>query len=247
MANKDIIQELNNLGSSLADAEPQNIYSIPDGYFDGFADQVLNLIKVNESLTWLSSLPKNTPYQVRNEYFIGLEERVIQAIRNHPDYQTSKEEMESLSPLLSSLNKRPVYSVPEGYFENFKIEDEEKEVKTKVVSVSRKLYRYAAAAIIVGVVALGAILILNNRGNKINPNSNPQAWVAKNLKKVSSEEINEFVKLADEESTLKGSIAINTKTDDIKELMKDVPVTQISEFLDETVVEDESENSVLSD
>ncbi|HEV8284065.1 MAG TPA: hypothetical protein VGQ09_07130 [Chitinophagaceae bacterium] len=234
MANKDIIQELNNLGSSLAGAEPQNIYSTPHGYFEGFAIQVLNLIKANESLIWLSSLPKNTPYQVPDEYFNGLEERIIQAIRNHPDYQTSKEEMESLSPLLNSLNKRPVYSVPEGYFENFKIEDEEKEVKTKVVSISRKLYRYAAAAIIVGVIALGGLIVYNSNNNN---RKDALAKFEKEVKKIDDVKKTEsLIDLMDAGLNEK-ALASNhktIKTDDVQQLLQDVSIDELKEFSEQS-------------
>ena len=59
-------------------------------------------------------------------YFNELDEKIMEIIRRHPDYQTSREELESVSPLLSSISKRPVYSVPKGYFENFKPGVEEK-------------------------------------------------------------------------------------------------------------------------
>ena len=66
------------------------------------------------------------PFTVPDRYFNELDEKIMEIIRSHPDYQTSREELESVSPLLSSISKRPVYSVPKGYFENFKPGVEEK-------------------------------------------------------------------------------------------------------------------------
>src|SRR5580765_3384597 len=149
MPNKDIIQELSDLGSNLPGNISANIYSVPPGYFESFGEQLLALIKADESLTWLSSFPKEMPFNVPGGYFNELDEEIMEIIRRHPDYQTSREELESVSPLLSSISKRPVYSVPKRYFENFKPGVEE---ETKVVSITgRKWLRYAAAAIIVGV------------------------------------------------------------------------------------------------
>src|SRR5678815_176171 len=119
MPSKDIIQELSDLASNLP-GNISNIYSVPPGYFEGFSEQVLGLIKTNERLNWLSSLPKEVPFNVPAEYFNELDEKIMEIIRRHPDYQTSHEELEAVSPLLSSIGKRPVYSVPKGYFENFK-------------------------------------------------------------------------------------------------------------------------------
>src|SRR5262245_57114329 len=151
MPNKDIIQELNDLGSNLQGFS-ENIYSVPPGYFDDLPEQMLGFIRANESLTWLSSLPKEMPYNVPAGYFHELDQRIMEIIRSHPDYQTSREEIESVSPLLSSINKRPVYSVPNGYFENFKPGVEERE-ETKIVSITdRRWLRFAAAAFVAGVM-----------------------------------------------------------------------------------------------
>ena len=244
MARKDIIQELNDLGSDLANTTPGNIYSIPEGYFEGFAQQLLGRIKTEEKgLEFLSLLSKENPYQVPVGYFENLPENIIEGIRRHADYQTSREELESISPLLNSLNKKPVFSVPDDYFANFEVAPGKK-TEAKVVSLaSRKWIRYAAAAVITGIIALSTFSILNKK--KIDPNKNPEGWVARNMKKVSPEVINEFVKLADEELPLKESTATTNKTDDIKELMKDVSVNEIDKFLNETSSPDENENNSL--
>jgi hypothetical protein len=229
MANKDIIQELSDLGSDLARSVPQNPYLVPKEYFEGFAGRVLSLVKADE---YLSSLPKDTPYQVPVGYFEEFEERMMEVIRNHADYQTSKEELESISSLLSSLNKRPVYSVPQGYFENFKVTVEEKKREAKVVSIAgRKWFRYASAAIVTGVIAMAGLMYFKQP--KVDPLKQPQVWVEKNLNKVSTEEINDFVKLAEQESQAKENIALN-KPDDLKDLMKDVSTKEIDKFLNET-------------
>ena len=228
MANKDIIQELSDLGSDLAKSVPQNPYLVPKEYFESFAGQVLSLVKAD---AYLSSLPKDTPYQVPVGYFEGFGDRMMEVIRRHADYQTSKEELESISSLLSSLNKRPVYSVPQGYFENFKVTVEEKKRETKVVSIAgRKWFRYASAAIVTGVIAMAGLMYFNQP--KVDPLKQPQVWVEKNLNKVSTEEISDFVKLAEQESQAKENVAIN-KPDDLKELMKDVSTKEIDKFLNE--------------
>jgi hypothetical protein len=41
----NILQELNELQSTLVNAGVENVYQAPRGYFDGLADQVLNRIR----------------------------------------------------------------------------------------------------------------------------------------------------------------------------------------------------------
>jgi hypothetical protein len=71
MPNKDIIQELSDLGSNLGNIS-KNIYSVPPGYFEGFSEQLLGFIKASETL---SSLPKEMPFNVPAGYFDQLDEK----------------------------------------------------------------------------------------------------------------------------------------------------------------------------
>jgi hypothetical protein len=250
--NNNILQELKELGSSLAGIAPQNGYAVPDGYFDGLVNQVLNRIKaleaenVQEELGYLSStlnsISKQMPYSIPAGYFEGLENRLMEHVRESGDYQTAKEELETLSPMLSGLKKQMPYQVPQGYFENLN-EDVNirlnNKTETKIVSISsRRWFRYAVAAMIVGVIVLGGLLFWNQK--PVDPDKNPDEWVAKNVKKVNAVQLDDFIKLADQESTAKSSFA-NTgeKPDEIKELMKDVPDNQIQELLNETAALDE--------
>ena len=238
-----ILNELQDLGSTIAKISPQNLYEVPDGYFEGLANQILNRIKAleastpNEELEFLSpvlhNISKEIPFMVPAGYFENLGERLIQGIREHADYQTSDEEISSLSPSLSSISKKSPYSVPAGYFDILNTAIENKK-EAKVISITnRKWYRVAAAAVIVGVVAIGGLLFINPK--QIDPNKNPQAWVKKNVNKnVSQEQLADFVSLAKgNENNI--DLTDNIKTDEIKELMIGVSEKEIQEFLNDAV------------
>lgn len=77
---RDILNELEALGSSLATQNIENVYVVPDGYFEGLAEAVMARIRQHadyqnsreelESLSpLLSSLKKETPYSVPAGYF----------------------------------------------------------------------------------------------------------------------------------------------------------------------------------
>lgn len=240
MTNRNtILNELADLGSGLKDHDPQNIYAVPAGYFEGLADQVMNRIKAlnsksaKDELRYLSPLlsevSKQTPYSVPAGFFQSLSEVVLKRISEHENHQTGKEEIESLSPLLSSLKNKNPYSVPAGYFDTLKTEVEKKE--TKVISITRrKWYRLAAAAVVIGIVVIGGLLFVKQ--GQVSPVENPHAWIEKNVKKVDKAKIDELVSLTNGD--------MNDKTDnesdvvkkaEIKELMKDVPEKEIEEFL----------------
>ena len=244
MTNRNTIwNELADLGSALKDHNPQNIYTVPEGYFEGLADQILNRIKAldatnaKDELKYLSpllgSVSKEMPYSVPAGFFQDLSEDVLKKISEHEDYQTSEEEIEGLSPLLSSLKNRKTYSAPAGYFEKLETKIEKKE--TKVISISRRRwYRLAIAAVVIGIVVIGGLLFL--KSGQVNPVDNPHAWIEKNVKKVDQAKIDEFVSLANDDSSEKvDNESDAAKKAEIKELMKDVSEKEIEEFLNDAV------------
>jgi hypothetical protein len=232
MPNQDIIQELSDLGSNLQDIS-KNIYSVPTGYFEGFSEQMLGVIKANESLAWLSSLPREMPFDVPAGYFDELDEKIMQIVRNHPDYRTSREEIESISPLLSSISKRPVYSVPKEYFENFKPGVEK---ETKIVSIiSRRWFRYAAAAAIAGIILMVGIVTFDN--NHKDSAGKTLAKFEKEVKKIndvkSTENLIDFMDAGLNEREL-ASTNRSIKTDDVQVLLKDVSIDELKDFSEES-------------
>lgn len=239
---QNILQELQELKSILADTSFQNPYQAPAGYFDGLADEILNRVKALEASSasdelatlspLLSSISKKMPHSVPAGYFDELGKKLEQTISTGTE-ETAQEELESLSPLLNGLKKKSTYTVPEGYFENLQpaIDKENVVEKVKVVSIARqKWFRYAAAALVIGFVATIGFFALN-KNEKLDPENKSFAWVKKNLKKVSTDEINKFVELANEETT---DVAKNDGKDEINNLLNDVSDKEIQEFLNDT-------------
>ena len=245
MTNRDtILNELADLGSDLKDHNPQNIYAVPASYFEGLADQILNRIKAFEASNakdelkylspLLSNVSKEMPYAVPAGFFQNLSADILKKISEHQDYETSEEEIESLSPLLSSLKNKNPYSAPAGYFEKLETGIEKQE--TKVISMTKRIwYRFAVAAVVIGIIAISGLTIF--RSKQVDPNKNPQAWIEKNVdKKVSKDKIDEFVTLSNDDSNEKVDIESEAaKKAEIKELMKDVPEKEIEAFLNDAV------------
>lgn len=261
MTNRNtILNELKDLESSLGSYNPQNIYTVPNGYFEGFPTQILNRIKALEAadakgeLAYLSPLLSNAskemPYSVPAGYFQNLSDNIVQHLSEHADHQTSEEEIESLSPLLSSLKNKNPYSVPAGYFENLETQTVRKDSfgekeEAKVITITkRRWYRLAVAAVFIGIVAIGGLLFMNQGQPDID--KNPRAWVNKNVnKKVSQEKIDEFVKLAGDETINTTEESDATKQAEIKELMKDIPEKEIEDFLNDVVALESIETDAL--
>lgn len=241
----NILQELNELQSSLAKAPAHNVYAVPAEYFEGLAEIMLTRVKAldaSNAATELSILSpilsqasKQMPYDIPANYFQELPEAMLTTV-NHANAQTAEEELKSISPLLSSLKKENLYSVPEGYFETVVSKPQ-----AKVVSFTgRKLFRYAAAAIVIGIVATSALLVVNQR----NPNKQQaklEEKVKKEIRKASDKELNEFVALTGDSRDL----AVNGSRLEMRDLLKDVSASEMQAFLEE-VADPDLDNDLSS-
>lgn len=252
----NILQELRELQSKLADHTPENIYSVPTGYFDGLVEQVLRRIRVLDAENavdelaclspLLSKLSKKIPYTVPAGYFEEMETSLISSVSTGS--QSAKEELENLSSLLSGMKKEMPYSVPAGYFENLgdNRNSERARPETKVVSLgSRKWIRFAAAAVVTGIIVTTGYFFLSR--DKVSVDSDSYKWVKVNTKKVSTEKIDEFIQLTQEEKSGQGTIAAVEKNQDIKELVKDIPENEIQSLLNDTELLDDTDTNIASD
>ena len=228
----NILQELNELGSSLANGSFQSPYTVPSEYFEGLLVQVLSRIKALEAKNaaeelsclspFLSEFSKEMPNHVPAGYFENFPGKMIQVVQANSGYQSAKEELETLSPFLSSLKKEMPYSVPEGYFDGLQAKK-----KASVVSItSHKWFRYTAAAIVIGVVATTALLINNNPDRSL---AIYERKLEKEIKKASDQELTEFAEL----TSASKDVAFNDNKDELKELLKDVPESELQQFIDE--------------
>jgi hypothetical protein len=232
MANLDIIQELNDLESPLANGPFKIPYVVPEGYFEGLPARLLEMVSALEAGHELSSaLPKENPYQVPAGYFESFADSVLNKIHSTTKEQTPAEELASLSPLLSSLSKEPVYSVPEGYFENLTVAVKEK--PAKVVSLSqRKWLRYAAAAVIVAAVTVTGFFVIGN--NKVGSKSadGVLAKVEKDVKKINDvKETQNMIEMMDAGVNEKSLAQADVKTySEVQKLLQDVPADELQDF-----------------
>jgi len=164
-----------------------------------------------------------------------LDEQIMEIIRRHPDYQTSREELESVSPLLNTISKRPVYSVPIGYFENFKPGVEGKKDPKVVLITGRKWLRYAAAAIIAGVILMAGLIAFNN--NNKDSGDKTLAKFEKEVKKIndvkSTDTLIDFMDAGLNEREL-ASNQKSIKTDDVQQLLKDISIDELKDFNEES-------------
>ena len=230
-----ILQELKELGSALPQLSMP--YQAPQGYFEHLPDWMLRRIKALEAgnavletdtlAPDLAAISRQMPYSLPAGYFEQLDLDFVWA-----DESSASKELETLSPLLAGLKKEAPYQVPPDYFRNeVKALPRESEGRAPVRRLfAQPWFRYAAAAILIAAIAVTALPLLQ-KGKSIDPNEKSYAWVEKNLKKVETEEINEFLELFPDDVTAQNNVTVSAE---VKSLLQDVSDNEIRDFLKET-------------
>lgn len=232
-AHQNIPNELRELNSSLPVPGHYPGQDVPAGYFEDLADQILQRAKaadadnVADELAALSpllgSIAKKNPYTTPAGYFEDL------------SIQSNEE---GLPEILKGLQQVPTYKVPTGYFEQLPevvLRKAKAQQPAKVISIGRKVYRYAAAAIVTGIIAATSIMVLNKPAD--NDGTPTRKWVSDN-----ATEVNSLLELAKVEP----NVQVKTTTmEDLTKLVKDIPENDIQEFLNETQVNDASEDETV--
>lgn len=225
----DILDELSGLNSSLG-TSGLNPYQVPVNYFEGLADQVMRRIKAldagnaKEEIAFLSpyldNISRNLPYSLPAGYFEELD----------PSFVTidTDRELEAISPLISGLKKEMPFSVPDGYFEKLR-EPVAKKQTSRIVSFG--WVRYAAAAVVTGLIVLAAFMFRSNS----EPGMKVFAKVTKDIKKmneVQKDNLLDFI-----EAGLNGNESVTVSADtksEIRSLIQGVPENELKDFEEQT-------------
>jgi len=163
----------------LASIRKLDVYTVPSGYFEHLATDIR--ARINEAI--LFAAPNSNIFHVPQGYFETLSDTVISSIETKENEIFA--ELENIAPSLNDISKKNVYSIPSKYFENLVVTENNKRT-AKVISFSntRKWVSYAAAVIIAGVLVSGGFFY--------NYHNSP-SYIIKEIKKVSDEELNNYV------------------------------------------------------
>lgn len=116
---ENILNELKEISPSLAEMPfSADLFKVPDGYFNNLSDQIMQRIRLEEEprSQVLDGIHKITPYQIPVGYFESFASGVMARIKSEKEVQDVSEELQLLSPLLSAIEKKPAFTVPDNYF-----------------------------------------------------------------------------------------------------------------------------------
>lgn len=236
----DIVEELKSIAPQLIAIGRVHPYTIPDGYFETLLKKILAKIESNHAFGSITYLDKNLPYSLPDFYFETLAEKIRLRIRQS---QTSdvQFELQEIAPILNTIQKGNVYSVPEGYFEHVNI-DTNPVAKTKVVSMfggAKRIVKLAAAAVVAGILVTSGYLFNNDNNvadtnSKAPYNANTIAdFSPEQIKALTDQEIKEYLSSSSNGLDETQPIILEDDQDNLESLLKDMSEQEIRQFLQE--------------
>jgi len=241
--------------SPILEGASSNPFTVPQGYFENLAETILKRIKAGntesagEELEILSpllnKLGKKTPFSTPEGYFEELTENAVSGAKA---IDFVNEELENLSPVISGLQNKQVYRVPTGYFESLPtilLEKATTQRPARVVKMNftRKVVRYAAAAVIAGgLIVSGWFYFANSKGTTVPDDSGlgPIAGIPKpiadSLNNISEEGLQNYLENQND-ATADAPVINNAdneiKPSDMKAMLADVSDEELQQYLEQ--------------
>jgi len=162
---KEIIDELERMGSPLASMPSEMPYSVPENYFSSLSEDIYDNIQFVLSPDPSLPVHKTMPYEVPAGYFDTLPTQMLAYAKEHSD----------------ALKTTP-YLIPQGYFNALPAQILQAAKasgpikKTKLIPLYARSWayaRWAAAALLVATIGFGSFKYF------VHQNSNPEIALAK--------------------------------------------------------------------
>lgn len=210
---EEILNELKALTPSLAAMEKVNVFKVPNGYFDDLSEKISTMVFLHQD-------EKKDFQKIPDGYFDSLSSTIISRIKQEDE--SADNEIKSISPALHYLKKEEAYSVPEGYFNNLsdRVLDKINHQNAKVVSFGsvKKWWKYAAAAVVAGIITITSIQLFNKPSTSANmPGYVQLASQYKTTKEldegIASLSDNEIAKYLEKNTTILDDEALISNTD----------------------------------
>ena len=244
LAKGDFVPEI------LKDATKQSPFVVPNGYFEGLADVIINRLKSVETESprdelqklspLLSQLDKKLPFSTPAGYFDELSADVVASTKA---VDLANEELENLSPVISGLKDNTVYTVPSQYFDSLpgvilNRVREHKPAKVVTVSFGKKLVKYAAAAILAGIIITAGILLPGRKestatGTVVKVEEKLRIETENKLKELSDDELSNFIENheASIPDMLTSAASTEIDSEDVKLMLADIPDAELKQYL----------------
>ena len=197
---EDIFMEIKNISASVAAIPYVNVFTLEETYFSTLPEIITSQINIGNDINSANNL------KVPEGYFESLAGNILNKIHARENDVTA--ELNEISPLIAGIKNKETFTVPARYFNELTfLSKQNQTAKAIAINKPRSFFKYAAAAMITGLLGLGIVNIFNNDNKAINITTTAQVTTSTNLP---------------------NTIIMNGSFD---EALKSVPYTEIEEYL----------------
>lgn len=107
------------------------------------------------------------------------------------NHKNIAQELHEIAPLLNQISKTPVQEVPADYFKQFKVQVSTDRAVVKKIT-PRKWMGYAAAAVVVGIMAFSGLLQKEKKSTNFDYERYANIDVAEEINNLSDEALQEY-------------------------------------------------------
>ena len=151
---EDILAEIESVSAFVAAIPFVNVFTVEDTYFSRLPEIIMAQINVGNAI---GSSKKLT---VPDGYFESLAGNILNKIHALENDVTA--ELSEISPLLAGIENKKTYTVPDGYFNKLSFVEQKETATIISINKPRSFFKYAAAAVITGLLGLSIANIVNN-------------------------------------------------------------------------------------
>lgn len=230
---QDILQEMKDISPLIAEIQPVNPFTVPAGYFTVLPGAILEKVKI-ESL--LSNATADT-FGVPEGYFDELAGNILSKIKRA---QTEiRAELDEVAPLLNTISRREVFSVPAGYFEQtdfaFAARNVKKEAKLISMRKANRWMQYMAAAMMTALLITGAFMFTDSNSYLENEKKYEHLDISSELNKVSEDELVTYVNNPEHAAAAPATtqLASDAELADVKDHIQSVSDEELNQYLKE--------------
>ena len=153
----DILTEINGISKTVASIPFVNVFTVDETYFSSLTQVITAKINAADSL-------KNL--RVPDGYFESLAGNILTKIHSLENDVTV--ELKEISPLMAGIENKETYTVPAGYFNGLGfLNNQQKPAKVIAINKPRLFFKYAAAAVITGLLGLSIVNIVDTNNTQI--------------------------------------------------------------------------------
>ena len=184
----------------------------------------------------VAQLPKNTPFSVPHHYFDSFPTRLMKTILT----EAPEQDLIELSPLLKSLKHENPYTLPEGYFNNIKVEIPRNQEPVVEMFRLTSWIKYAAAACLVGIIATVFFVSKTENANQLaSLPKEPETFhnkvshdaIALYLEEMDNLTVSETIE--NEQVDAASNLLVDLNSETIKEILQEIPDKDISFYMNQ--------------